>query len=368
MLKRIHIDNYKCLSNFDLSFGDVTLLIGSNGCGKSAVFEVVGKLRDFIRGDGRVDDLFSAGDLTKWTKKREQSFELEFELDDVTLLYRLVVEHNPEKRLSRVKREELTCNGQPLFEFANGNEVQLYRDDHSKGPKYTFDWTQSGIAPVAEGPDNKRLCAFRDRVRRFVTLFLDTRRIEPGTESDTDRLSDSGDNFASWYRGRLQENPRRVLKAMDRLRDVLPGFADLKLVEKGSDYRELQVEFAPQEGSAGNTYRFDKLSDGQRALIVQHLMLFADDTDRTLFLDEPDNYITLPELQPLLAEMEDGCGDDLPQTVLISHHPEAMDFLVNEAKWFVREPESHTRILDGKNVKNDTMLKVSELYAQGLVP
>lgn len=364
MLKRVHIDNYKCLSNFDLTFGDLTLLIGANGCGKSAVFEVAGKLRDFIRGDGRVGELFPAGDLTKWTKKREQSFELEFDLDDAKFLYRLVVEHNLEERKVRAKREELTCNDLPLFEFANG-AVQLYRDDHSKGPKYSFDWTQSGLLPVAERSDNTRLCAFRNQVRRFVTLFLDTRRIAGGTDSSTDRLSDSGGNFASWYQGRLQENPRRVIGAMDRLRNVLPGFADLKLVEKGSDYRELQAEFAPQGGTAGNNYRFDQLSDGQRAVIVQYMLLFADDANRTLFLDEPDNFITLPELQPLLAEIEDGSGDELPQTVLISHHPEAMDFLVDRAIWLGREPESHTRVLD---VKNDTMLKVSELYAQGLAP
>ncbi len=152
---------------------------------------------------------------------------------------------------------------------------------------------------------------------------------------------------------------------MDRLRDVLPGFADLKLVERGSDYRELQVEYAPQGGASGNNYRFDQLSDGHRALIVLHLLLFADDADRTLFLDEPDNYITLPELQPMLAELEDGCGDELPQTILISHHPEAMDFLADRAIWLGREPESHTRVLD---ISNDTMLKISELHAQRLVP
>ena len=97
---------------------------------------------------------------------------------------------------------------------------------------------------------------------------------------------------------------------------------------------------------AGNIYRFDQLSDGQRALITLHLLLFADDAERTLFLDEPDNYITLPELQPWLAELEDSCGDTLPQTILISHHPEAIDFLSDNAIWLGREPESHTRILD----------------------
>ncbi len=373
MLKRLHIDNYKCLTNFDLSFGELTLLLGANGCGKSAVFEVVGKLRDFIRGDARVGELFSVADITHWNKKYEQHFEIEVGISDGVCLYRLVIEHNWEKlderssserRLARVNREELLFEDKPLFMFSNG-DVQLYRDNHSEGPKYSFDWTHSGLAPVAERNDNTRLCEFRDQVRRFVTLFLETKRIRSGSDSDTDGLSEGGENFASWYQGRLQENPRRIFEAMDHLRDVLPGFMDLKLVQKSSDYRELHAEFCNSDGQPSNIYRFDQLSDGQRALIVLHLLLFADSPRRTLFLDEPENYITLPELQPWLAELEDGCGDTLPQTILISHHPEAIDFLSDKAVWLGREPESHTRILE---VKNETMLKTSELYAQGLAP
>ncbi|NKC15330.1 MAG: AAA family ATPase [Gammaproteobacteria bacterium] len=161
MLKRLHIDNYKCLTNFDLCFGELTLLLGVNGSGKSAIFEVVGKLRDFIRGDARVGELFSPADITRWSKKAEQHFELEIDISGDICLYRLVVEHNPERRLTRVKREELLGDGKPLFLFEKG-EVQLYRDDHSEGPPYSFDWTQSGLAPVAERDDNTRLCAFRN--------------------------------------------------------------------------------------------------------------------------------------------------------------------------------------------------------------
>ena len=364
MLKRLYIDNYKCLTNFDLSFGELTLLLGANGCGKSAVFEVVGKLRDFIRGDERVGELFSVADITNWSKKLEQSFELEIGISGGLCIYRLMVEHSLDRRLARVKREELLLDDKPLFVFTNG-DVQLYRDNHSKGPEYSFDWTQSGIASVAERDDNTRLCAFRDRVRDFVTLFLEPNQIKSGSDTEADRLSDGGENFASWYQGRLQENPRRIFEAVDHLRGVLPGFMDLKLVQKGSYYRELQAEFSKGDGEPGTIYRFDQLSDGQRALIVLHLLLFAESPKRTLFLDEPDNYITLPELQPWLAELEDGCGDNLPQTILISHHPEAIDFLNDKAVWLGREPESHTRILE---VKNDTMLKASELYAQGLAP
>ena len=364
MLKRLYIDNYKCLTNFEIRFEELTLLLGPNGCGKSAIFEVVGKLRDFIRGDARVGELFPSTDLTHWSTKPEQHFELEIDISGGRCLYRLVIEHKPEIRFARVMREELLFDDKPLFVFENG-EVQLYRDDHSEGPKYSFDSTRSGLALVADGHDNTRLSAFRDQVRRFVTLFLEPKRMSNGSVSDTDMLSSGGENFASWYQGRLQEDPRRVFEAMDQLRDVLPGFVDLRLVQKGSDYRELQAKFSSVSVESSSIYRFDQLSDGQRALIALYLLLFADDTERTLFLDEPDNYITLPELQPWLAELEDGCGDTLPQTILISHHPEAIDFLSDKAVWLGRDMESHTQVLD---VKNDTMLKTSELYAQGLAP
>ena len=83
----------------------------------------------------------------------------------------------------------------------------------------------------------------------------------------------------------------------------------------------------PSAGSApSHSYRFHQLSDGQRALMVlyPHVVFETipdtgspDDSGkvpRTLFLDEPDNYVQLlPELQPWLAELEDGAGDTLPQ-------------------------------------------------------
>ncbi len=78
LLRRVHIDNYKCMSNFTFSpFGDITLLLGKNGCGKSAVFEAADNLHRFVCREGKVADLFPASSLTSWNKNGKQSFELE---------------------------------------------------------------------------------------------------------------------------------------------------------------------------------------------------------------------------------------------------------------------------------------------------
>src|SRR5438876_11780640 len=41
MLKRIHIENYKCLRDVTVDLGDFTILIGPNDSGKSSFLEVI---------------------------------------------------------------------------------------------------------------------------------------------------------------------------------------------------------------------------------------------------------------------------------------------------------------------------------------
>ena len=57
------------------------------------------------------------------------------------------------------------------------------------------------------------------------------------------------------------------------------------------------------------------------------LIHLAEGQGYTLFLDEPDNYVALPEIQPWLMELADACGEKVPQAVISSHHPELIDYL-----------------------------------------
>lgn len=190
MLTRIHIDNYKCLTNFDLRLNNLTLLAGANGCGKSAVFEVMGKLRDFAC-DQRVDKLFLADDLTRWTTKREQRFELEFSTDGGVFIYELVTDCNSDKRGAEVASERLLHDGKPVLSSCD-RKLQVYRDDNTEGQAFPFGRRRSALTTEADERHYSRLRRFRDLLLGFQTLSLAPSRIESGSKYESDVLIADG--------------------------------------------------------------------------------------------------------------------------------------------------------------------------------
>ena len=93
MLKRLYVDNYKCLVNFEANLGNLTLLLGPNGVGKSSVLDVVFALRLLLSGVGKITDaqIFPARTLTRWQSRPSQTIEVDALLDNKVLTYRLEI-------------------------------------------------------------------------------------------------------------------------------------------------------------------------------------------------------------------------------------------------------------------------------------
>ena len=148
--------------------------------------------------------------------------------------------------------------------------------------------------------------------------------------------------------------------------DTIPGFHAFKLEQAGK-HKILKVGFSKKDDDGFQHYfDFEHLSDGQRVLIVPYSLILAlQDMGHTVFIDEPENYISLAEIQPWLMELNDACGDGIPQAVLISHHPELIDYLGPESgKWIEREPLGPARVKKLPK-KIDRGLKLSEQIARG---
>ncbi|EDN70178.1 ATPase [Beggiatoa sp. PS] len=139
MLKRIYIDNFKCLVNFELTVESMNLLLGANGTGKTTLFLALHKLQQFIVEGKTVTELFKSANLTKWQDLSVQSFELEIAGNGGVYKYSLAIEHQREKTRSRIQQERLWFDDKLLFEFniqESARMAQLYRDDHTIGPEY----------------------------------------------------------------------------------------------------------------------------------------------------------------------------------------------------------------------------------------
>lgn len=366
MIKRLYVDNYKCLVNFAVELSELSLLLGPNGCGKSSVLDVVYALRQLLSGVAKVTDagIFPGRTLTRWQGRNQQTFELEVRLDEELFSYRLEIEHELTTRRARVVKERLTvARDQPLFEFLLG-EVQLYRDDHSKGPKFSSDWGESALARVAPTRDNRRLTRFLDFVRKILVCGLYPRRFAAEAATEDLLLDRDGSNFAAWYRNAFQERQDLVPGYLEALREVIEGFRGIRLQKVGLDTRAFMVHF--EDGDGDFELRLDELSDGERALIAIYALIYVTaGQGYSLFLDEPDNYVALPELQPWLMELADACGDAVGQALLCSHHPELIDYLGAERGVLLSRERGVVvaRPFDLRGEGGE--LKLSELIARG---
>ncbi len=83
MIKRLYIDNYKSLVNFELPLQELTLLVGLNGAGKTSILNVMYALRQLLSGVAKITDtdIFPAQTLTRWQSRPLQVFELDAELN-----------------------------------------------------------------------------------------------------------------------------------------------------------------------------------------------------------------------------------------------------------------------------------------------
>ena len=117
MLKRLYADNYRCLVNFEIEFGELNLLMGPNGSGKSSLFDLLFKIRRLLIDRASITDLFPAEDRCAWITSPKQSFEIDVQGDAGLFSYLLQLEHLDAIGKMKISREQLLLDNKPLFKL-----------------------------------------------------------------------------------------------------------------------------------------------------------------------------------------------------------------------------------------------------------
>ena len=366
MLTRLYVDNFLCLTNFELTLDETNVLLGLNGTGKSSVLDALFRIQKLVARSAKIEDVLPTRDLTLSQRRDEQRLELDLETEEDAYHYKLLVQHDRDNRRMRIGEESLTHNEKPIFDFKDGN-AQLYHDDYTEGPSYPFDWSRSGIAALNERRDNKKLTQFKRAISSFIIVSPCPPLFKPESRSEDEFLDLSMENFVGWYRHAAQENMRGNADLFEALREALPGFDSISLTESGENSRALKIDFRRPNGTQQiERLGMWQLSDGQRMLIALYSLLFLSAGGHaSLFLDEPDNYLALREIQPWLAAAEQTCGNTLEQVVIVSHNPVTIDYMAGaKGRWFRRDGTGPVRV---GTEPNRTMegLALSALIARG---
>lgn len=369
MITRVYIDNFRCLSNFEARPHRVNLLIGRNGAGKTTVFDVVANVVALVVRGAAVEDVFPGHTLTGWDSRSMQRMEIDVDGNGGMYHYLLEVEHDVERDRVAVYREQVTHNERTLFLYEDG-VVRLHNNEGRLGTQFPYRGRQSFLAQLEERSENTRLTWLLDFFRGIWRLKLDPTAIDPESSAESEALHADGSNFASWYRHLSQERTEDLPTLFDRLRETIAGFRSLKTVStgRGGRKRDLVAVFSHDgDGKSQYEVEFDRLSDGERAIIVLYCLLMAEEGDaRTLLLDEPENFVGLSVIQPWLVDLADALRDE-GQLFMISHHPEVIDYLAADHALLLERPTGGPTRVRAKPFDRDRGLKASELVARGLV-
>jgi predicted ATPase len=364
-ITRLYANNYRCLVNFELRPERRALLIGYNGAGKSSVLDVLHAIRSLVVFNADAKEAFPASDVTKFSGASKQRVELDVETDRGVLRYALLLAHDLEKRTVTIALEELSFDDKPAYRFVDG-EVQLYGEDGTP-VREPFPSSPQRSFLAAFDPKDPRapIARFKEFIQHCWIVRLDPSHLGASAPEEAAGLDRSGANFSPFYRFLSLDRPDRMGRAYDELREIIPGFQHLRMQSSG----RAKVLVATFRYPGGDAYDldFDALSDGQKALVVLYVLLHGVARDLpVLCLDEPDNFISLREIQPFLVELDNIRDETGLQVILISHSPEVIDYVADSGAVLLERPDGgYTR---ARTIEAKGALRLSELMARGWLP
>jgi len=362
MLTRLYVDNFRSFDSFEYRLDRLQIIFGANGSGKSSFADALLLIRQIAIVGAPLDDYNLLIQRTRWLSRAALTFELEAELDGLTYIYKFVVQPAGDPPQASIALETLHLAGEPLFRFESG-DVHLFNDQFEESVVYPFDPLRSAFATISPRQDNQRLTRFKMWLSSLFCFRINPFALSGRAESENLWPNANLSNLASWYRHLVQVEQKRNFVFTQALPKVLDGFKFLALEPVGENVRLMIAEFG--SGGSSAKYVVNELSEGQRCLICLYAILhFLLAKGCTVLIDEPDNFISLREIQPWLTAVSDVVGETPAQVILISHHPEIIDqWAPAYGTHFIREDGGRTCVQPFP--LHDGSLQPSELIARG---
>jgi predicted ATPase len=332
MITRLYANNFRCLLGFEAKFDSFGVLCGPNGAGKSSVFDAIMLIRNLATGDGVLGGKGERDvehlEFTNWQKGSAQEstvveFELGVSVSGHAFEYTIHLEQKASFEKPRFVKEKATCDGRNLFE--RDLEGVHFQTSGGSQTGFPLDWRQAALAIIQPKGSLGELTILQEAIANLLILRPNPRGMKPESKAESRNPDLCLENLVSWYRALSQDfDWTDALRKL--LNEVWPDFRSFRLVDAGLNTKALQLRFDGAIVAGAGDLFFDQLSDGEKALVGLYMVraALATGAAQTVLIDEPDNFVGLPELQPWVLSLRE-LLDEHHQAILISHHPEILN-------------------------------------------
>jgi hypothetical protein len=267
-------------------------------------------------------------EFTRWMESTVQEFELDIESNGHNFQYQIHLEQ-VEHYEPRIIKEAALCEGRELY---TRDLKGVHFDDGRSG--FPLDWHQAALASIQPVPERKEIDLLQKALSSLLILQPNVHAIEFESMAESHSLNVNLSNFTSWYR-HLAQDQEYTDMLRESLKCVWPDLKFLILEDAGMSVKLLEIRFD------GIDLRFDQLSDGEKMLLGLYAIHAALSLGKvsTVMIDEPDNFVSLQELQPWLLSMSE-LTDDAHQVLIISHNAEIIDGSLSAGSLFRRDNHS----------------------------
>jgi predicted ATPase len=289
-LRSAKIRNFKSLGDVELSFRDLTIIVGSNSSGKSNSLEALNLLKRLLS----AESLPSLKLMKELLRSGSDRISIAIVVEDNENIAEYTVAISLDKINTLISRENLKINGIKIIDIING-EGEVNDEDGSNHQQYQSDpETIEGLALRAAGnfgnkPLTKRLVSYikewkfydidPDAIRsRNVISILE--RIS--TKIHNNQIVPNLDSQASKVQEILQYLAKNEIDKFEAISQEISECLNIRLGLNEEDEDIKIIEVDEKEIPLSN------MSDGTLRLIAYFILLYQSDIPPLISIEEPE--------------------------------------------------------------------------------